>query len=135
ETRVPAGWRVVGLFWVGVSFIAGYGSRETIAVGLGGILLGYRAFAKLTTSLSSIAGAVIAFKRFGVLFRAATRRDPPGSAALADEARSRRDDERDPPPVLVAEDVVFGYSERSAPVLRDCRLEIRPGDRPLLVGP
>ncbi|MGH7456542.1 MAG: ABC transporter ATP-binding protein, partial [bacterium] len=67
------GWMVIGLLGLAPSFIGGQNSPALLAVGLGGILLAYRALLKLTSSLSLLAGAAIAWKQLTAFFQAAAK--------------------------------------------------------------
>src|ERR687888_522752 len=44
---VPRGWLCLGLLGLAPAFVGGHGSPAALAVGLGGMLLAYRAFHKL----------------------------------------------------------------------------------------
>jgi len=132
---VPRGWLALGLLGLAPAFVSGRGSPATLAVGLGGILLAYRALQKLATGLSHLADAAIAWKQIAPLFHAAARKEVGGSPAfaLAIGARPSRDDNEQT--VIEAHDLVFRYRERGEPVLRGCSLHISAGDQLLLEGP
>src|SRR5262245_3414702 len=134
---LPRGWIVVGLLGLAPEFVLGNAGASALAVGLGGVLLAYRALGEATAGLAAIARAAVAWERIGPLFAAAQQAAdssapaPVSSATAADVA-----DARDAPRVLVqARDVVFRYRRDSEPVLNGCDLTIHRGDRLLLEGP
>lgn len=60
---VPRGWLVLGLCGLTPALLSSQGSPEALAVGLGGMLLVYRALEKLTAGLWHLAGAAIAWEQ------------------------------------------------------------------------
>jgi ATP-binding cassette subfamily B protein len=132
---VPRGWLFLGLLGLAPAFIAGRGSPAALAIGLGGMLLAYRALHKLATGMWHLAGAAIAWEQVAPLFDAAARPEVGGSPAfsLMDASGAGRSDGA--PTVIEAHEIAFRYRDRSAPVLRECHLRIRAGDRLLLEGP
>lgn len=134
QSLVPRGWLVFGLCGLAVSFVTGSATPTTLAVAIGGLLLGFRGLQHLVSSLSSLLGASIAWTEIKDVFKAAAR---PQSHALPDFAARQR---LHPaisgaaPMVIEAHDLTFRYSERARAVLQDCSLEIRAGDRILLEG-
>jgi ATP-binding cassette subfamily B protein len=124
---VPRGWILVGLCGFAPLFVAG-GSPASLAIGLGGILLAYRAFDRLTAGVWSLAGAAIAWRQTAPVFRAAQRRgadSQPSDSPIVGATGT----------TLEATDIRFTHSGRSEPVLRGCSLSIAPGDRVILQGP
>jgi ATP-binding cassette subfamily B protein len=126
------GWLVVGLLGVGPTFVFGRASTASIAVGIGGVLLAYRALTRLSVGLTGLAGAVVAWQRAAKLFDTAARPHShaavvwtPPKAAAAD-ARAT---------VLEARNLIYRYSDRAQPALQDCSLRIQAGERLLLEGP
>lgn len=120
---VPRGWVVAGLFGLTPIFVGG-ASAETIAVGLGGILLAFRAFDRLTGGLWSLTGAAIAWRQTAPVFRAAAR-----------GALDHMPTQGPPAPApLDAVDLRFTHEGRGEPVLRGCSVAVAPGDRVLLQG-
>jgi ATP-binding cassette subfamily B protein len=131
---IPRGWLLVGLLGLAPAVLAGRGTAATVAIGVGGTLLAYAACQKLVTGLGHLAGAMLAWHQVAPLFAAARRPQvmtPPASAlppgGLLDGASD--------PPLLEAYGLVFRHRTRSAPVLQECSLQIRRGDRLLLEGP
>jgi ATP-binding cassette subfamily B protein len=162
QTMAPRVWLAAGLCGLAVTFVTGGGATTAMAVSIGGLLLGYRGLQKLATSLSSLLGAVIAWKRVAGIFNAAAREQNSGSpdfaarpikadrisTASGSERRSRRGpidgatlaaargaDSYAQGDILVeAHDLTFRYREHGEPALRGCGLRIRVGDRLLLEG-
>jgi ATP-binding cassette subfamily B protein len=123
---VPRGWMLVGLCGLIPIFLAGR-TDASLAIGLGGILLTFRALDRLTMGAWSVAGAAIAWQQTAPVFRAAERSPlpapPPESAAPAAGV------------TLEAADVRFAHAGRTEPVLNGCTLSIAPGERVILTGP
>ncbi len=156
QAMMPRGWLVVGLLGLAPGFISGSGSPATLAIGIGGTLLGFRALQKLMSSLSSLLSAAIAWRQVAHLFQAAARVEEigaphvlnstgsgsdrlRGSDRLSDApsqaaGRSRSLHRTNAPVLLEAHDLSFRYREAGEPVLRGCHLQIREGDRLLLEG-
>lgn len=134
-TLVPRGWLIVGLLGLVPAFVAGSLNVESLAIGLGGTLLAYRALRKLSPGLWHLAGALISWQRAASLFEAATRPKVTGSPALALSHTETPDDTEAQDTLLDARDLVFSYQERGKPVLDISDLKIRTGDRVLLEGP
>jgi ATP-binding cassette subfamily B protein len=126
---VPRGWMVVGLAGLTPLFVRG-GSPASLAVGLGGILLAFRALERLTGGLWSLAGALIAWRQTSPVFRAAARgMTEPFSAPARGDASTPN------PGLLDATDLRFTHAGRGVPVLQGCRLTIGSGERVILQGP
>ena len=130
---VQRGWMILGVLGLAPAFISGQGTATTLAIGLGGVLLASQALSKLVGSMSSITGVAIAWRQVAPLYHAAARRYRRGTSAAALAAIYT------PPPtqtaVIQAQELVFRYRDRGAPVLRGCTLDIRAHDRLLLEGP
>ncbi|MDQ6664800.1 MAG: ABC transporter ATP-binding protein/permease [Acidobacteriota bacterium] len=125
---VPRGWIVVALAAIAPAFVAGTASNIDIAILLGGILLAFTAFKRLTGSLSDIAASWVAWKQIAHLFHAAARPQLEGELSLAgDMARDGI--------ALDADAIAFRYRDHGEPVLRGCSLRVRRGDRILVEGP
>lgn len=126
---VPRGWMLVGLCGLAPLFVAAE-PPAALAIGLGGILLGFRAMDRLTAGLLSLVGAAIAWRQTSAVFRAAAA--IPGDAAPAD---GRTAEEERPGAALDASDIRFTHAGRTEPVLRGCSLTVAPGERVILEGP
>jgi ATP-binding cassette subfamily B protein len=127
---VPRGWMLVGLCGLAPLFV-GAESAAALAIGLGGILLGFRAMDRLTAGLLSLAGAAIAWRQTSPVFRAAAAM--PGDAAPPD--RRTAEGKRTGAAALDASDIRFTHAGRPEPVLRGCSLTVAPGERIILQGP
>jgi ATP-binding cassette subfamily B protein len=124
---LPRGWLVVGLLGLAPAFLHGSASSGRIAIAVGGTLLAYRAWKRLAAGAWQLAGAAVAWQRTSVLFNAATRQELPGSLDAVTTTNS--------PLVVDARDLVFRYSDRTAPVLAGANLQIPMGSRMVLEGP
>jgi len=128
---VPRGWLILGLLGLAPAFLRGVDSpagisQTGIAIAVGGILLAYRAWKRLTAGAWQLAGAATAWQRTSVLFNAAARPDLPGS--LNSHVTTETS------PVVEARDLSFRYSDHAQPVLRGANLQIAAGDRVVLEG-
>jgi ATP-binding cassette subfamily B protein len=128
---IPRGWLIVGFLGITPAFIPGSGSAASLAIGIGGILMAYRAFRKLATGLWYLAGAGISWDQVAPLFRAAARTSPPGSTDLSLAGPESGKDRT----VLEADNLFFRYRDRGEPVLQNCSLRVSAGERILLEGP
>jgi ATP-binding cassette subfamily B protein len=136
------GWIAVGLASLGPAFVTGGAGVTALAVGVGGVFLGYQAIGRLASGFSYLASAFVAWKQVGMLFRSARRIGSTPAAALEELRRgeasgegSGTESDRSPQPVLEARDLVFRYRADGEPVLRGCSLGIRAGERILVQGP
>src|SRR5215207_201631 len=138
---VPRGWLVLGVAALAPAYASGEASAASLAVGLGGILLVFRALGKLAESSASLAGAGVAWRKVAPLFESAARPDEAGVPSFSVSAPKRvgheSAPESEPEALTVAEahDLVFRYRGREEPVLRGCSLRIEAGERLLLEGP
>jgi len=124
---VPRGWLIVGLLGLAPALFNGAPSSGRIAIAVGGTLLAYRAWRRLTAGAWQLAGAAVAWQRTSVLFRSAARQELPGALDMPAPEAS--------PLVVDARDLVFRYSDRTATVLDGVSLQIAPGQRMVLEGP
>ena len=160
---LPRGWLVVSIAAIAPLFLSAKASSSSdMAVALGGILLAFRAWQKLSASLWQIVGAGVAWAQVAPLFRAAGNAEPVGCPALdlttapridisgprasasgmldttlasAPAVGNPRTSETSGHTVVETCDLVFRYRERGEPVLRHINLKIREGDKLLLEGP
>jgi ABC-type bacteriocin/lantibiotic exporter with double-glycine peptidase domain len=133
--RMPRGWLVISLLALAPGFIAGEASAAGIAIALGGMLFGFKAFTRLTSGLSNLTDAAIAWRQVAPLFHAASRPESIGSPTFALATGSGSGETRSKQIVADAREIIFRYRDRGEPVLRNCNLQIRTGDRLLLEGP
>jgi ABC-type multidrug transport system fused ATPase/permease subunit len=122
---VPRGWIVLGLAALIPAFHSG-GSAPRVAVAIGGILVAWRAFKRLSAGLSQVLGATVAWRQVAPLSRAAAQ-----SRNESVMAPARGKDQ----PVIEAHDLTFRYLRDGEAVLRDCSFRIARNERVLLEGP
>jgi ATP-binding cassette, subfamily B, bacterial len=126
---VPHGWLIIGMLGLAPAFVSGSSSTAGLAIGIGGVLLAWRALKNLSTGLWNLAGAAIAWDQVAPLFRAAARQQSHGSPDLVlSTSRSESTSTMD------AQEIVFRYEGHAEPVLRGCNLRVATGDRVLLAG-
>lgn len=124
------GWFVIGVLGLVPAFVTGTSPPTDIAISLAGVLLAGAAMQGLVISLSSLASALISWRRVAPLFHAAARERPaPAPLAVAASAPAAGDT------IVEAQGLVFRHSDRAQPVLRGLNLTIGAGDRLLLAGP
>lgn len=128
---LPRGWVLLAALGLGPAFLAGTADGASMAVGVGGIVLGLNALTALSSGLAQLASAAIAWRRVQPIFRAATQLPPPGDVETL-LAESDQDESR---PVIEARGVSFRYPGRERMVLDECSIAIQRGERVLLVGP
>lgn len=128
---VPRGWLVVGLLGLAPAFVGGSADATQLAIGLGGVLLAYRALSAIALGLASLLRAVVAANEVAPLFAAAGEQGESGARGLIpfDRATDMTG------PLVHARDVVFRQRPQAAPVLDGCSFTIHRGDRILLEGP
>lgn len=142
---ISRGWMLVGLLGVALPFISGSASPQTMAISLGGIILGARALARLSGGAQSVIGLVIAWQQVGPIFKAAARPreiqslDFVSFQASGDSAEQHHEQALptlgDRQPLLQVRDISFRYRSQGRPVIQDCSLLIQRGSRMLLEGP
>src|SRR5580698_1413296 len=126
----PRGWLIVALLGLAPAFAQGANSPEQLAIAIGGILIAFRAFKRVATSLWQLEDAAIAWKQVSLLFHAAARPEPVGIPLL----NSGMEPKADGHSLVEAQDLTYRYPDRGEPVLRKCSFAIRPQDRILLEG-
>ena len=124
------GWLLLALATLAPSFLGGSATPAALAVGVGGALLGYRAFRRLTASAWHIAEAWVAWHQVAPLVRAAERAERPGAPDVV--VRCGHNGAHGT--VLEAHDLTFRHRTRPDPVLNGVSLRIERGDRLLLEG-
>lgn len=123
----PRGWLVVGLLGLVPAFLGNNVSVGGIAIAVGGTLLAYQAWRRLASGAWQLAGAMVAWERTSVLFRAAARPEFPGSLDAHAATESRL--------VVEARDLTFRYNARTQPVLHGASIQMQNRDRLVLEGP
>ncbi len=124
----PRGWLALGAAAVGFEFAsAGPAiSPDSIAIALGGVMLGYQALRRFVFGLSQFAGAWQAWSVVRELFAAASETPAvrePADAAVAHSGK-----------IMEVRDIAYAYPGRDRNALSGCSLEVRAGDRLLLEG-
>jgi ATP-binding cassette subfamily B protein len=127
---IPRGWLLTGLACLAPAIAFGRSSSTEVALSLGGILLAFTAFKRLTGSLTEIVGAWVAWKRVAALFRAAARPELLGEVLIGEK-------EPDQPfqKIIEADRLTYSYRKEGHAALQAGSLVIRKGDRILLEGP
>lgn len=134
QSLVTRGWLILGIAGLGPAFVTGSATPASLAIGLGGVLLAQRALAKIVSSIGQITGVLIAWKQVAPFFQAAENTEVPSSFFALLSSR-KLESVPQGQIVLEADDLVFRYREHSTPVVKECTLQVRSGDRILLEGP
>lgn len=132
---IPRGWLLLGLLGLIPSIISGSASSASLAVSVGGMLLGYASLGRLSGSLSQATGVAIAWQQIKDLFNAAAQNEISPSPAIYGELALSRHQADEKEKIIEAADLVYRYRAGAEPVLRRCGLEIFSGERILLEGP
>jgi ATP-binding cassette subfamily B protein len=127
---IPRGWLIAAVACLSPAIAFGHGSATSIAVSLGGILLAFAAFKRLTASLTDIVGAWVAWKRISPLFRAAARPE-----VLGEVMATEKETDSSAQKIIEADRLTYRYRKTGNLALQPCSLTIRKGDRILLEGP
>jgi len=132
---IPRSWLLLGLAGLVPAVLYGNAPTTSLAISVGGILIAYQAFGRLTSTLAQTAGAVIAWRQVGDLYHAASRSEAKADpAAMTDSGFLAGEPDR-VQKLVDASELIFTYSGRAEPALRHCNLEIYTGDRLLVEGP
>lgn len=126
---IPRGWLLVAIASSAPGIVTGRSTPVDIAIRLGGILLAFAGFKRLTAALADIAGACVPWNRIGPLFRAAARPEKLGDIFAGERNTA------EPEKVIAADRLTFRYRSTGAPALHNCSLILRKGERVLLEGP
>jgi len=126
-TALPRAWLLVGLGCLGYSIIFEAPAVADLAVGVGAVLLCYRAINRLAAGLQDLAIAASAWRKIRDLFAIPDTLRPGAPAGPPPAAES---DGR----VIEARGMHYRHADRERPVLADCELRVRRGDRILLQG-
>jgi ATP-binding cassette subfamily B protein len=130
-TIVSRGWMVLAIAAIVPAAAAGV-SAGRLAVGLGGMLLAFRALRRLTAGLADLAGAAIAGHLVAPLIQAGSRRDTVTSPSVAIPSQLLESVDAT---AAQARDLVFRYRPEASPVLHGCSLRVPRGARLLVEGP
>ena len=126
---IPFGWLVAGLIALIPLWLEGGDNAAQLGLGLGGVMLGFRALSKLASGLAQLGGVAIALRRCQhLLDSAAAPEVQPLTAMLPTFAPNAV--------VLETKRLTVRYERGGgSPALRDVTLRIRAGQRILLQGP
>jgi ATP-binding cassette subfamily B protein len=127
---LPRAWSALAIGFLAGSFVSGDGSSTSLAVSVGGILVGALALRHLGDGLVALIGAAVAWRQARLLFDAANADDTHARRADADALGGPATGQN----VIDARDLAFRYPSRSEPVLAGCSLRAAAGDRILLEG-
>jgi ATP-binding cassette subfamily B protein len=123
---VPRGWLALAIAGLTPGLLSGATPSE-LAVAVGGALLAYRAFRRLSAGLSDVAGAIIAGQAVVPLLRAGSRRIAAGSPSAVVAPSDHH-------VAAEARQIAFAHRAGAEPVLQDCSLRLPRGARVLLEG-
>ncbi|GAB3775122.1 hypothetical protein GCM10028796_50660 [Ramlibacter monticola] len=125
---MPRGWMLVALAGIAPAFVGGTASPADIAIALGGMLLAGRALTGISTGLSALARATVAWQQVSGFFGAGEEgaRTPFLPASSSEGQHAHR--------LVDARELSFRYPAAAKPVLRDVDLAITRGERILLEG-
>lgn len=131
---LPRIWLIIGILGLAPELVSGNPQSLGLAIGLGGVLLAYRAFAEIATGWAALARAQVAWEQIAPLFVAGNELLyceapdilPSGPAQIA---------QSQPMPLLRARNLSYRYHEHGEAVLSNCDLTVFPGDKLLLEGP
>ncbi|MGR9105697.1 MAG: ATP-binding cassette domain-containing protein [Gammaproteobacteria bacterium] len=128
---LPRGWLLLGILGFTPVILGGNVNGLFLAIGLGGILLGYRAISDITANLPGFAQAVVAWRQISPIFKTV---GPSASPATFHPAARPLPSMNQSTVNLEAKELVFSYSRQGRRVLDGCGLTIAGGDRILLKG-
>ena len=127
---LPRAWMLVALLGLAPAFVQGTATPAALAIGLGGMLLANRALSGISSGLSALARAVLAWQQVGSLFQAG-HQESRGSPFVAPPVSAAA-----PGGVLVdASGLEFRYHAGGQPLLRGADLRVLHGERLLVEGP
>ncbi len=128
------GWIIISLLGLAPAFITGAGNSTGLAISLGGILLANRALSGISSGLTSLARACIAWTQVSPLFYSADKepdKEPFLSSVRINGASSKDISNK----LIDASNIVFRYRPKGDPILHNTALTIYKGERILLEGP
>jgi ATP-binding cassette subfamily B protein len=130
---MPRGWILVALAGIAPAFVAGTATPVSVAVALGGMLLAGRALTAISSGLSALSRAAIAWQQVAMFFHARADRAPAqpfldGAPEVQERGGSPRG------PLLDARDLSYRYGQSQQAVLQGVDLSIAHGERILLEG-
>ena len=120
------GWMILSIIALAPEFLSSRSSTTTLALGIGGMILGQQALRRTMTGLGQLGGAWIAWGQVKPMFEAAERQPARGSAMFDSAATGTN--------ALEAYQLTYRYPGHAEPVLKQCSLVIKKGDSLLLEG-
>jgi ATP-binding cassette subfamily B protein len=129
---MPRGWMLVALAGIAPAFVSGTAAPGDVAVALGGMLFAGRALTNISSGLSAVARAAVAWKQVAMFFGttdAGAAREPFFHTVQAHDAGGGASGR-----LIDARDLSFRYQPSGEPVLHAVDLSIARGDRILLEG-
>jgi ATP-binding cassette subfamily B protein len=127
---LPKAWVLVAVLALAFAFASGSAAQASLAVSLGGILMGERGLRRAAAGGVSLGSAAVAWQTVAPLFRAGARVEAPPEPGVAHAAH-------DPPAegdAVEVRDVFFRHRPSAEPVLASASLRLERGDRVLLEG-
>jgi ATP-binding cassette subfamily B protein len=124
------GWAIVALLGLAPAFITGAASPAQVAISLGGIMLAGRAFGGISTGVTSLAQAGVAWRLVSDLFHAA--RAPVEQAPILPPVQTGTEGPRRT--LVEASEVMFRYRPEGRAILQGLDLTVHQGERILLEG-
>ncbi len=131
---VSGGWVVAGLAALVPAFTAGSAGALTLALGIGALLLGQQALARLCGGIVQLSACAVAWRQVRPVYRAAAQAESAGlpRSALRPAADGPA---RESAPLVVARDLWFRHAGREQTALEAVDAVISRTDRVLLEGP
>jgi ATP-binding cassette subfamily B protein len=129
---VGIGWQIVAVAAMLPGFVAGDGTEGSMAVAVGGIILGQRAIVTFAQGIVRLGDAMIAWKTIEPAFRAA---DSAPGGSFHESNHVVPNCVNSGSPIIVARNLSYRAAGRVRPVLDSADLTIASGDRVLLEGP
>ncbi len=132
HASIPGLWLLIGIGGLVPSFVGGVAAPAGIAIALGGILLAWGAFSRLSASFGQIAEFAVAWRQVSLLFHAASRPVPNGKVlpeeVLGSPAIAA-------PAFLRGRNLSLRHEGRPDPVFQDVDFDLHDGEHVLLEGP
>ena len=120
------GWMILSILALAPEFLSAQSNTTTLALGLGGMILGQHALRRALSGLAQLGGGWIAWHQVKPMFEAAAHQPAPGSAVLGGSASGTT--------ALEAYQLMYRFPGHSEPVLKQCSLVIKRGDSLLIEG-
>jgi ATP-binding cassette subfamily B protein len=127
---IPRAFFIAGLL-AQVGAVAGAADLNSVALGLGGVLLGFGALEVMCLGARDLCGALLAWEEVKDLAEAAGHQPRPASSALAAMAGAAPSASV----VIEARGLSYTYPGRAQAAIDGVHLALRPGERVLLEGP